>query len=130
MPCDKARRLLFGVAREYGIEKDVLTERVYSEFGKSSISELTDRETYMLVDVIKGKKTHIRKRIPNRLSPPQHNLILKLASALGWDDNPKRLQGFIKKYAKVDAVDWLTPQQASRVIEGLKKMVERNAANG
>jgi hypothetical protein len=51
----------------------------------------------------------------------------RLVEELEWDDNPKRLEGFCKKYSKVDKPQWLTKSQAWRLIEGLKKILEKNS---
>lgn len=128
MPSDKARRLLFGVAREYGIDSELLHERIENEFHRKSISELKDNQIYALVDKLKGKSNHrnINRHGAGRLSQAQHKLILEYADILGWTSNPKRLQGFIRKYSRVDDINWLTAKQASKIIEGLKKMFERN----
>lgn len=127
MPSDKTRRLLFGVAREYGIDRELLHERIENEFNRKSISELTDNQIYTLVDKLKGKNTHnnIGRHGAGRLSQAQHKLILEYADILGWTSNPKRLQGFIRKYSRVDDINWLTAKQASKIIEGLKKLIEK-----
>ena len=128
MPSDKARRLLFGVAREYGIDKNLLYERIENEFNQKSISKLTDNQIYTLVDKLKGKNTqhNIGRHGAGRLSQAQHKLILEYADILGWTSNSKRLQGFIRKYSRVDDINWVTVKQASKIIEGLKKLIERN----
>ena len=44
---------------------------------------------------------------------------------LGWDDEPKRLNGFVKHMFKVDSVEWLDYRQCSDLIEALKAMAAR-----
>ncbi|KYG90363.1 hypothetical protein A0U40_18400 [[Bacillus] sp. KCTC 13219] len=56
--------------------------------------------------------------------------IEQLEQQLGWQDEPQRLQGFIKKYYKVERVEWLTSAQAWRLIESLKKMLEKENRDG
>ena len=51
--------------------------------------------------------------------------IKELVRALGWDDNPKRLEAFLLKYTGVAKLEWLPKQKAIGLIDGLKSMVER-----
>ena len=60
----------------------------------------------------------------------QRRKIYMLTKELGWDDNPKRLSGFIRRMFKVERVEWLNYEQCSNLIEALKKMIERQEAAG
>lgn len=88
--------------------------KIYATARELKIDELEFRKT--------GRK---KQRGYNRASEDQKNKIRKLEEALGWKDNPKRLRGFMKKYAKVEKLDWLTTYQASNLIEALKKVLMR-----
>ena len=59
------------------------------------------------------------------MSERQKKYIIDMAEKLGWGDNPKRLGGFLKKFAGVESLEWLSQRGASKVIEGLKKILER-----
>ncbi len=49
-------------------------------------------------------------------------------SELGWNDQPERLRGYIRRMCKADDVRFLTPQQASVVIDGLTAMRDGDRA--
>ena len=72
-----------------------------------------------------GFKTKQARRANLRLraSGSQIRLIYHLMEDLGWV--PKRLYGFILKMTGEDYPERLTKEQASNVIEGLKKMRDR-----
>lgn len=125
------RRKIFAVARELKLDDDLLHDVVYGLTRKEHISDLTKREAVLVIDDLErrvrrpqatagrgGKRTVMATR-------KQLWMINKLVKDLGWDDNPKRLQGFIRKYAKVDHPRWLTLVQAGKIIEGLKALAER-----
>ncbi|MBI5191760.1 MAG: regulatory protein GemA [Nitrospirae bacterium] len=57
------------------------------------------------------------------VTPAQRALIAKLSGALGWSDNPGRLEGFIHKRLGMDRVR--TRAQAIKVIEALKAILRR-----
>ena len=45
--------------------------------------------------------------------------------ALCEADDPRRIQGFIKRVAHVDRIEWLNMAQCEKVIEGLKAILAR-----
>ena len=49
----------------------------------------------------------------------------QLCEALGWNDDPRRIQGFVKRVAHVDRIEWLNMAQCEKVIEGLKAILAR-----
>lgn len=116
---------LWAVGREYGLSNDDMHELSRSELDREHISTLSEREARFLIDRIQGKNA-VRPAPCGMASNEQKKYIRDLAQKLGWDENPARLHGFIKKYAKTDSIDWLTMYQASKIIEGLKKMAERS----
>ena len=115
---------LWAVAHEYGLSKEDLHNLSISELNREHISTLNEKEARFLIDRIQGKAT-VRPSPRGMASNEQKKYINDLAQKLGWNDNPARLAGFIKKYAKTDSIDWVTSYQASKIIEGLKKMAER-----
>lgn len=54
-----------------------------------------------------------------RATEAQQRKIFRLTCELGWNDQPERLRGYIRRMCKADDVRFLTPQQASIVIDGL-----------
>lgn len=119
-------RKIYATAKELGIDNDMLHTYVFNRTGSESISTLTWGEAYKVID---GLESHrIEKNggsVPGRANEKQQKYILDLAKKLGWHNEPWRLKGYIKKFAKVEDVTWLTPKQASNIIEGLKKMIQR-----
>lgn len=66
--------------------------------------------------------------IKGRASEAQRKYILGLAGRLGMLEDPKRLRRFLRARFGVDDVAFLTPQNAGKVIEGLKAMIKREEA--
>jgi len=113
---------IYVTAKESGIDNALLHNILEQMMGKTSIKELTKYEAMDLIDKLAGKPERQQKgyRAFNYVKMIRH-----LEAELGWSDNPKRLQGFIRKYAKTDRLEWLTPSQASKIIEGLKKLLQK-----
>lgn len=123
---------IFATARELGIDNDLLHGLVQSQFNHGHISKLTQSQAGRLIDDLdrrKGAQERTIKLPTGRELPlvtrAQLYKIHTLERELGWEENPKRLQGFCKKYAGVDNPDWMTKQQAWRLIEGLKALFSR-----
>jgi len=51
--------------------------------------------------------------------------IYQLTGELGWNNDNKRIKAYAKKMTGNDRLEWLTPYQCFVIIEGLKKMIER-----
>ena len=124
MDNQKLIKKLWATAREYGVDSEQLHDMANTELCKVSIRSMTQKELLYMIDRIKGKQCRAPD-IPGMVTYKQKCLIESLAKKLGWDDNPARLAGFIRKYAKTDSAEWLTRTQASSIIEGLKKMIHR-----
>lgn len=117
-------RRLWAVAREYGVDKDMLHTLCKEELNEEHISMLSDRQARYLTLRVQGKDA-VKPSPRGMITAEQKKYIRDLEIKLGWADNPARLAGFIKKYAKTTLLDWLTVRQASKVIEGLKALSER-----
>ena len=61
----------------------------------------------------------------NPTTERQRRKIYALCEALGWNDDPRRIQGFVKRVAHVDRIEWLNMAQCEKVIEGLKAILAR-----
>lgn len=120
---------IWATAKELGWDKDLLYCAVSRISGGNSISELTKHQAIQLIEyLLSQKKVVVRETRPGMATEKQIRLINKLAGELGWDDDPKRLQGFIKKYSKVDNPKWMTVKMASNIIQALKAMIARQTA--
>lgn len=119
---------IYVTAKELGIGNELLHTFIFNLTGQEHISALTKYEAIEVIDKLERRKggNELKKRISNKITPEQIWKIKQLEKELGWDENPNRLKGFIKKYAKVDVLKWLTLNQASNVIEGMKKLVDKN----
>lgn len=60
----------------------------------------------------------------------QRRKIYVLTQALGWDNDPRRIQGFVKRMTGVDRLEWLNVSQCEKVIEGLKAILAREQRKG
>lgn len=121
-------RKIYALAKELNLDSDLLHEFTFNLVKRDSISKLTNIEAITLIDELEYKKTGVRKEKTyrsNRATEDQIYKIKALETSLGWDTNPNRLKGFMKKYSRVDNIKWLTSEAASNLIEALKKVEER-----
>lgn len=122
---------IWTTAKELGWDKDLLYCAVNRISGGDSISELTKHQAIQLIEYLLSQLSQrkaTKDTRPGMATEKQIRLINKLASDLGWDDDPRRLQGFIKKYSKIDSPKWMTVKMASNIIQALKAMVARQTA--
>ncbi len=118
-------RKIYATAREHGLDNDLLHIHINTITGKGSLKELNITEAVKLIDSLEGKKTNPKS---DHMTEKQSRYIYMLMKDLGWlDENGKRdykrLDGFCSKRYGVDSYKWLTASMASKVIEGLKKMI-------
>jgi len=123
---DRKKRLkvIWGMARELGMEKEDVYTLLYQQSGKEHMSDCSEAElsrTVQAMILLKERRTNR----PGMITGRQRYKIRELERSLGWTENQKRLRAFIKKYYHVDNMDWLTEEAASNLIEALKKMVKR-----
>jgi hypothetical protein len=122
----KQLRKIWWLARQLGLDDDLLHARVKALVGKESLRALTRREAGIVIDDL--ERLHSNR--PGMATKRELWKIRQLEKALGWDDNPKRLRAFLKKYYGVDDVRFLTHAAAWRLIESLKKIREREKVAG
>lgn len=122
------KRKIFAVANEHGIDNDLLHELVLNETKREHISELTFYEAIQVIDRIEGKKQSAR---PDRehMTYKQEAFIKGLAKDMGWiisgKVDEKRINGFVSKFYGIDNYKWLTRTMATKVIEGLKSLKDK-----
>lgn len=110
------------------VNKLKLTDQEYREilkdnFNKKSSKQLCDLEFTQLMKIFKLMGFETIKS--DRITPAQRALIYKYCERLGWIEK-ERLYGFIKRQIGKDAVtNWLTVEEAQKVIEGLKSIYYR-----
>lgn len=116
-------RAIWALARHLGMDSDQVHALVQEVTGSDSVSALNKAGAIRVIDAMKAKAGKVRPQ--DRVSQNQAWLIEELVRQLGWSDNPKRLQGFMKRVVGVDHIQWLTPDQSRKVVEGLKAILKR-----
>jgi hypothetical protein len=96
------------------LEDAELYDFIHELFKKDHLSELTYYEGDLLINRLRTQTGEITV---GKLTRQQRYRIEATQRELGWDD--QEMAGFIKKQAGVEAINWLTPRQASKVITGL-----------
>lgn len=129
MAADKRRLWAIAKSPELKLTEEEVHAIVLRETGKTSIRELSDRELAQVVQVLQEMKDRVGGRKRSVSGRPEtlslRSKIHALEKELGWDNDPKRLQGFVKRVTRVDRLEWLSPKQCGQVIEGLKAMIRR-----
>ena len=85
-------------------------------------------EAVTVIDALEGKR---QAKNSDHMTAKQEYYLKCLAKEAGMTDedgglDEKRLDGFCRARYNVMRYAWLTRQQAGKVIEGLKAMIERN----
>jgi len=104
-------------------------DAIWIRYTKKRLHDLTRAEFYELLREMQNreKENQIDKCTCEEhhgwASCGQYRRIKYLQRRLEWDD--KRLLGYIRKYAHVDAIRFLTCEKARGVIAGMEKMLKR-----
>jgi hypothetical protein len=119
-------RKIYAVARELGMDNDLLHTHLCTVTGKDSLKELNIQEAVRVIDSLEGKPVATRT---SGMTQKQFKYINILMRDLGWvtedgRSDYKRLNGFCSKRYGIDHYSWLTVSKASDVIEGLKNMLK------
>lgn len=131
-------RMLWAIAKspELSLSNEELHMLVEAHTGKESVKLLNKRELGKVVGILQSMKDSAagidrekKRRRGNSATERQHKKIYMLTKELGWT-NPARLNGFCRKMFQVSSVEWLNYQQCSKLIEALKKIVERENEDG
>jgi hypothetical protein len=128
-------RTIWGLAKspELLLDDEDLYGIIGRETGKDSMRKLTQGEIDKVCRVLSNMKDSVNrsargKRTDEGGNPQTEKLrrkIYALTGELGWNNNNERINGFVKKMFKVDRIEWLTVPQCHKIIEALKKMVDR-----
>ena len=128
-------RTLWAIAKspELHMTDEDLHAVVYRETGKESIKALTQGQINEVARVLQNMKDGVsRSTRPKRTDEggdartiQQRRKIYALTESLGWNDNPQRIQGFVKRMTGVDRLEWLNVTQCEKVIEGVKAILKR-----
>lgn len=115
---------IWGMASGLSLNKEDVYAILYRETKKDSMRNCSNNELNKVIKVLIALKGQTNSA--NMITDEQYYHIKRLEKQLGWDDNPKRLEAFLKKYYKVDKLKWLSMGDASKLIESLKSMIKRN----
>lgn len=128
-------RTLWAIAKspELGLSDEDLHAVVYRETGKESMKKLTQGEINTLARILQNMKDGVQRDITSKRTDEggdprttaQRRKIYTLTEALGWNDDNRRINGFVKRVTHVDRIEWLTITQCEKVIEGLKAILKR-----
>ena len=128
-------RTLWAIAKspELHMTDEDLHAVVYRETGKESIKALTQGQINEVARVLQNMKDGVsRSTRPKRTDEggdartvQQRRKIYALTAELGWNDDPRRIQGFVKRMTGFDRLEWLNVAQCEKVIEGLKAILKR-----
>lgn len=110
-------------------EEDKKNSELYiiirTQTGKDGISLCSDSELLKVLDYLKLIEQH--KNVvtdSGMITESQKWKINYLVKQLGWQDNPKRLEGFIFKQTGIKKIQWLTKANATKVITGLEEYLK------
>ena len=117
---EKQRKLLFVLAKQRGMDNELLHSYVETQTGKQSITEVTTQEAKVLIDGLQEKKQTAKGYITEK----QLKYVKGLCQCLSWEE--KALRQFIEKQYGISNVNWLTSKQAAKLIEGLKNIWEKD----
>ena len=120
-------RTIWAIAKspELSLEEADLYALIERETGKQHMRELSQGQIDKVCRVLQQMKDGVRAPAPK---PGKRTDEGGNPEELGWNDTPARLNGFILKMFKVSRIEWLTVSQCYKLIEALKKMLEREQA--
>lgn len=116
---------IWGLASSLSLDKEDVYTILERETKKDSMRECSTYELNKVIRALILLKGPSQSAAPGMITDAQMAKIKELERILGWTDNPKRLQAFIKKFYKVEKVEWLKFKDASKLIESLKSMVKK-----
>ena len=128
-------RTLWAIAKspELHLSDEDLHAVVFRETGKESMKKLSQGEINEVARVLQNMKDSVNGSARTKRTDTggdartvqQRRKIYALTEALGWNSDPQRIQGFVKRMTGIDRLEWLNVAQCEKVIEGLKAMVAR-----
>lgn len=122
---------IYALAKERGMDNDLLHEHMEMLTGKPSIRALTKQEGIILIDSLEGKAGN--RNVKDRATAKQMHYIYGLMKELGWTNEEgkpdlDRLNRFLrsdKAGFNLEDYRWLNIGTASSLIEAFKDMASR-----
>jgi phage gp16-like protein len=124
---------------QLGWDDDTYRDMLWTVAQVKSASELDEAGRKNVIDYLKShgwkSKPAPKAKQPRLADNPQSKMIRALWFLLYKkgrvrDPSEKALMAWVKRMTGIDAAQWLSPSQASRVIESLKKWLERTEQEG
>lgn len=129
-------RTLWGIAKspELGMTDEDLHALVYRETGKESIRKLSQGELNTVARVLQnlkdGAKRQERGKRTDEGGDPRtvelRRKIFRLMEQLNWKEH--QVNGMARRMFQVDRIEWLAPDQCSKLVEALKAILARKRA--
>lgn len=132
-------KTIWGIAKspELQLSEDELYIIISRETKKDSMRKLTQGEVNNICRVLLNMKDSVAKKEQRRTdthgnaqTETMRKKVYILTGELGWNNDNSRINGFVKRMFGVDYIGWLTPEQCTKLIEILKKMIARGKDNG
>lgn len=131
-------RAIWGLAKspELMLEEDILYAIIRRETKKESMRQLSQSEIDNVCRILQNMKDDVTRANKGKRTDEGGNTeterlrkkVYALTEELGWNDNNNRINGFVMKMFKVSRIEWLTYAQCNKLIEILKKMIDRQEA--
>lgn len=125
-------RTIWAIAKspELALSDEDLHAVVFRETKKESMKQLSQGEINTVARVLQNMKDSVQK--PKRTdvggdprTERQRHKIYALCEELGWNNDNRRINAFVKRMFGIDRLEWLNQGQCYRLIEALKAMAER-----
>lgn len=117
--------------RDLKLDDDTYRAALAAATGKSSCADMTDAEIDRALDHFKDRGFHVKQKRGGDVLPEAGlRFIVALwisAYQLGAvdDRSDQALNAFVKRQTGIERLRWLRPEQANKVIEGLKEICAR-----
>jgi phage gp16-like protein len=128
-------RTLWAIAKspELHLSEEDLRAVIYRETGKDSMKKLTQGEISTLARILQNMKDGVNRDTKSKRTDEggdprtenQRHKIYALCDVLGWNNDNRRINAFVKRMCGVERIEWLNMAQCNKIIEALKSMIER-----
>ncbi|MFZ2871239.1 phage protein GemA/Gp16 family protein [Zavarzinia sp.] len=132
----KRRSLIAAIhaeAKKQGMDDDLRRQVIANATGKKSAADLTLPELGKALDAIKGRAGARQQPARGRaLAESDHARKIRALWLSLWNlgavDSPSEaaIAAFAKRQLRIEALQWVTPHQASSIIEALRDMGRRH----
>lgn len=117
-------RMLYALAKESGMDNDLLHAMIKRQTGRESLKEITCEQARFAIDYMKYRLGYGSKDIPDRATEAQKAYIQRLAWEVGFREE-RMLRSFLESRFGVPAVAWINQDKVNGVITALKAMQKR-----